>query len=635
MIPTGWSEATSSLRGRNGEPELIWTGSEVLVFDTVASGETMVGERWDPASDTTESLSLDGLSWRYKPAIAWTGSEVLIAGGSSGVLEPFAVAYNPTTDTWRELSEPPSRPGRLDGSEVGGPGYWTGSELLIWRSGLAYNPATDTWRTVPLPPDMAVNNRATSVFTGTHVIVWGGCVGPNCDETNTGLWNQGAVLDLATETWSTLPRSPLAAGVHLVAAWNGREAVFVNTWPDLATGDAHTVAAYDPLLGVWTTLDPVPLSARSHSAAAFVGDVDPDGPTGDLLVWGGGWYGNGEVGAVTTDGAVLDVATGRWTVIHEPLPSAGRAFHSMVAADEFVYISGFGGNPGPLLYRPGDGSARSTTPVVVDTTNATCAGSDDVVVADRDVTRLLDEHSNQGYLIGPAVMFGPVTINSIEVWVVSAGVFDVASRHLGPGLWLVAETASSVERADQDAIIDPTTLPIFSLSQQALDASPWRPTQSSPAVAGLSDDEAKALVRPCVREDDVTVDYLAGSIAWDGARGDTWIVSRDSDADASLCLVLSGENYGCRPVDSDGSAVVASGRLGLHDDDTPADQSGLLAYGALPGGAVSAELVMADGFGDAAPVVHHPTGRFWVAELEPGNNPVEFRYLDANGDVVR
>ena len=83
-----------------------------------------------------------------------------MAGGSNRHLSTTItpLAYNPTSDSWRELPEPPLQRREQSAS------VWTGTEWAVWggttgqdelNDGIAYNPVTGTWRVIadsPLSP---------------------------------------------------------------------------------------------------------------------------------------------------------------------------------------------------------------------------------------------------------------------------------------------------------------------------------------------------------------------------------------------------------------------------------------------------------------------------------------------------
>jgi hypothetical protein len=168
---------------------------------------------------------------------------------------------------------------------------WTGEELLIWRGdgagsdmcmsqvggsmvcgepsrndGAAYNPQTNTWRTIPASPMPKAAESLPpdgGVWTGTELVVWDG------HDTS------GAAYNPQTNTWRSLPKAPLEAGIHgFSMTWTGREVVVIaarETADDSKTLIA-AAAAYNPLTDTWRKLPP-PAVARIDHAAVWTGSV--------------------------------------------------------------------------------------------------------------------------------------------------------------------------------------------------------------------------------------------------------------------------------------------------------------------------------------------------------------------------
>ena len=137
-----WSEG-STVIGGEVTPSVFWTGSEVLVLRTENGGNDVTGELWDPVSGEATRIADSGLNWRVGAATVWTGSEVLLVGGSNGPgLDQIGAAYDPMTDSWRTIADPPGDVDAWENALVG-PGIWTGTEMLIWNAGLAYDPPAD------------------------------------------------------------------------------------------------------------------------------------------------------------------------------------------------------------------------------------------------------------------------------------------------------------------------------------------------------------------------------------------------------------------------------------------------------------------------------------------------------------
>ena len=263
QLPAGWTELPSPPEAR-AAPAEAWTGDRLLIWggfvytgysDEEAKGD---GFAFDARAGTWEPISPSPLAARVSPASEWTGEEMLVWGGSD--LENKQVsryfgdgaAYDPRTDTWRNLPPAPLSP-RAPMS------VWTSRELIVWgtahrlndrpRDGAAYDPATNSWRTIAEAPIEVTD--ATAVWTGQEMIVFGAALhGGNFPESETAI---GAAYHPATDTWRRLPDSELSPQAS-TAAWNGREMV---AWDDL-----HGTAAYDPAGESWRRLPKVPLENR-------------------------------------------------------------------------------------------------------------------------------------------------------------------------------------------------------------------------------------------------------------------------------------------------------------------------------------------------------------------------------------
>ncbi len=165
----------------------VWTGEELLVL----GGIDRVSWSYDPAQDEWDQLSLPPLD-EDEPAVGqafWTGTEVvywprrpLVGRGQPPLL------YDPATDTWRHGSITPEVE-ELEGASAA----WTGDQLVVFGSepagidsgnsiarvgAAAYDPSTDEWRALPDPPIgsfdwvNATPGSTSSVWTGSEVVVW-------------------------------------------------------------------------------------------------------------------------------------------------------------------------------------------------------------------------------------------------------------------------------------------------------------------------------------------------------------------------------------------------------------------------------------------------------------------------------
>lgn len=211
-----WRELPNAPEGVGGQ--LLWTGEEVFVVGhTGGDGRSFPRfEAWsvDPVSGEWTELPrppLVDVERRYATVATWTGQELVVAGGThqtdagaaaseallggaeltpalQAVIQPRTArdvaAYDPGSGTWRSL---PDAPLPVTGLELGmgGPGIWTGHEVLAWAgidpealttsdgTILLLDPSTGEWRVVAPPPE-GVRQWAPTTWTGHELIWWSG-----------------------------------------------------------------------------------------------------------------------------------------------------------------------------------------------------------------------------------------------------------------------------------------------------------------------------------------------------------------------------------------------------------------------------------------------------------------------------
>ena len=204
-----------TLRKSVGGGLVVWTGREAIGWGGGCCGDAWGnGLAYNPATDTYRDLSPSPLAPSQRPVGAWTGHELVLF--SSGVPpdpsdKPYpatfarGAAYNPATDTWRQVAPLP---------EYGGAAAWDGREILVVgagahaRSAFAYNPGANRHRRLARLPFGL--QGAASFWTGHRLLVWGG------SETTRGL-----AYDPRADRWSVLPAAPLR-GSGEALAWTGR-----------------------------------------------------------------------------------------------------------------------------------------------------------------------------------------------------------------------------------------------------------------------------------------------------------------------------------------------------------------------------------------------------------------------------
>lgn len=317
----------------------------VLVLHLENGGNDVAGEIIDLAAEATQPIAESTLLWRAFSMVAWTGEEVIVAGGSNGPgIDVAGAAYDPGTDSWRRIADPPGfTPGRSE-NQAAGPGVWTGTDVISWQSGLAYNPNSDSWREIepfPLAPRM---DEAVTAFPG-GVFVWGGCntdLVPNCDDSREAELDDGAIYDPATDQWTALPPSPLDGGAGTLAVYATAEGKIIVAVPHPSDPNDATVAAFDTTTMRWELLPDLPSEAgKRASAMVWTGN--------GVIVWGG----YGETYEAETDaGFQLDLDTDSW----RPLPAAGRARrgHTAIWTTHGLFVAGGSPTPTPVLFTPSD-----------------------------------------------------------------------------------------------------------------------------------------------------------------------------------------------------------------------------------------------------------------------------------------
>lgn len=189
---SGWSDlptagAPESRSGAAG----VWTGTEFIVWGgTGAAGELGTGARLPLAGGSspgawTELASAGAPSARTGHSLVWTGSKVMVWGGSQGgVPVNTGAAYDPVTDQWADLpttGAPDARSGHV--------AVWTGEEMVIFggqggsgsdsalATGAAYHPGSGVWRPLTTGGAPVARTRATGLWAGDELIIFGGVAG--------------------------------------------------------------------------------------------------------------------------------------------------------------------------------------------------------------------------------------------------------------------------------------------------------------------------------------------------------------------------------------------------------------------------------------------------------------------------
>ena len=277
------SVGDGSLVARFGH-SAVWSGTEMIVWggsDDYTNFAHLVntGGRYDPTTDTwTETSTSSAASARYYHTAVWTGTEMIVWGtvGTSGG------RYNPSSNSWLATSQGTNVPAlRFNSTAV-----WTGSEMIIWggddssgtpyNNGGRYNPTTNSWLPISTGANVpSVRHYFSAVWTGTEMIIWGGCTNSlNC-------YNNGGRYDPASDTWTPTPSGANVPGPreYHTAVWTGTEMIVWGGYVNF--NGVNTGGRYSPSTGSWvatSTGTNVPAGRVQHTAV-WTGT--------EMIVWGG------------------------------------------------------------------------------------------------------------------------------------------------------------------------------------------------------------------------------------------------------------------------------------------------------------------------------------------------------------
>ncbi|MDD5224204.1 MAG: fibronectin type III domain-containing protein [bacterium] len=344
----------------------VWTGSEMIIWGgqyiyTVINeygyheGITQYifndGGRYNPATDswTATSPGTNVPSARYGHTAVWTGTEMIIWGGNDGNYFNIGGRYNPSTDAWSPTTDDENEfEVRMSHTAV-----WTGTEMIVWggfdymndtgsQSSGRYNPLTDSWTEINTDGDMPEFEYShTAVWTGTEMIIWGGC-----GATSEYFSNTGGKYNPSTDSWTA---TSMGANVptprcHHTAVWTGNEMII---WGgDNHDGFCNTGGRYNPATNTWTatSIELNTPEGRAFHTAVWTGT--------EMIVWGG--YDDHNY---LTTGGKYNPSTNSWTAtsIDGDVPE-GRFWHTAVWTGTKMIVWGGQSESGVLntgrIYNP-------------------------------------------------------------------------------------------------------------------------------------------------------------------------------------------------------------------------------------------------------------------------------------------
>jgi hypothetical protein len=217
-----------------------WTRHRAIVV----SPDERKAASYDPVTDQWRLLPGPPRSFPQYGDAVWTGEEVLFVGGAAPDDAPtIGVAYDPHAATWRRLSPSP-----LADYEAA---VWAGGRLVVAasrgqtaRDGIAaYDPTTDAWTSLPEPP---MTSQWLLVGAGDCLVAYGFDWLAHATPTL-------AIMDMATGTWGPLIETPLGRDAGKPTWTDNDQLLFLGGQAN-AAGDM-VAATYDIRTGAWLPVD--------------------------------------------------------------------------------------------------------------------------------------------------------------------------------------------------------------------------------------------------------------------------------------------------------------------------------------------------------------------------------------------
>jgi N-acetylneuraminic acid mutarotase len=299
-----WTElASENAPSARMEHTAVWTGSDMIIW---GGGDGVIGSSADPRSQglatgaryapATNSWSpvntLNAPTPRRAHSAVWTGQAMMVCGGwdvwrSVRPAVEDCRSYLAAKNTW---GGSPTVPQDLSGNTS----VWTGNEVLVSGEGTTWNTATDavwrylpdqrTWAPVPVGGGPAGRKRASTIWTGTEMITWGGV--NFIDDPRHPSWtcfDDGGRFSPSTGTWTLIPATDLLdPRMNHSAVWTGTEMIVWggNVLPAIGSVTYNDGARYSPATRSW---QPLPSTGAPSPRAEHLGVW-----TGtEMIVWGG------------------------------------------------------------------------------------------------------------------------------------------------------------------------------------------------------------------------------------------------------------------------------------------------------------------------------------------------------------
>ena len=240
-------------------------------------------------------------------------------------------------------------PAWVNGTSVNAPSartkataVWDGQRMVVWggsvgagvyvNTGGIYHPNGDIWEDVSTVSAPSARGGHTALWSGSVMIVWGG-VGAN------GYLATGGRLQIDPQVWNSIADSGgPSARVGQASAWTGSRMLIWGGQGD--SGLLNDGGLYDPVTNQWTPLPSgSPLAARTGAVAVWAGDR--------VLIWGG----EGNNGPLNSGAQLRFLPNGlpsEWTAMNSAGAPTARRWHSSVWTGSRMVVWGGEQNGAPL-----------------------------------------------------------------------------------------------------------------------------------------------------------------------------------------------------------------------------------------------------------------------------------------------
>ena len=254
MAPWPLAERYGARAVWTGSRLVVWGGASAAAGEDPPP--LADGAFYDPSDNRWTKMSAGPLGGRIAPLGGARGGSALFSWGPAEARDGQRVPasdsalYDPTRNSWSPAAPVPAPPKQtwcLD--PAGCVGVDTGNRVVFAGQGLAWDQPADRWSTIANSQlsDPFLEGKA-SAWTGSRVMLWGGgTTNSPGDVPPATVHAGGAAYDPAADRWEPLPVAPLAGRARATAVWTGRELiVWGGEGPENHRAQFDDGAAYTP-----------------------------------------------------------------------------------------------------------------------------------------------------------------------------------------------------------------------------------------------------------------------------------------------------------------------------------------------------------------------------------------------------